>query len=601
MAREIELLAPAANAETAIQAILHGADAVYIGPSAHGARKAASNSLEDIKRVVDFAHPYGAKVYATMNTILYDHELQGAENLAWELYRAGVDALIVQDMALLRLDLPPIALHASTQCDTRTLEKAKFLEDVGFSQIVLARELTLREISEICSAVSVPVECFIHGALCVSYSGRCHASQATTGRSANRGECSQVCRLPFTMKDASGRILAQNRHLLSLKDFNASDLLDEMLEAGVSSLKIEGRLKDISYVKNVVAYYRARLDAIIAANPEKYRRSSYGCSVIDFKPQLDKSFNRGFTHYFLDSRRPASISSPLTPKSMGEVITDASQLNNGDGISFFNNRDEYEGVMVNGVEGRRIIGNRAFHIPKGHSIHRTLDAQWQKMLARPTASRRIWLDVTMYADRVEAEDERGVKVCLPTGIEFQPARTPRPLRDIFDKFGNTIYQLRDFKTESLEGMFAPASQLADLRRRLIDTLDSAARATYYFDKRRPENPACPYPADTLDYQDNVANELARKFYHSHGVAEISMAMEREASAKSSAEMRKKNNGMRSVMTTRHCILREMGKCLKFTSAAERDFKLPLTLTSGKSVFRLDFDCKRCEMHLLTDC
>ena len=326
---KIELLAPAANAEVAREAILHGADAVYMGPPSHGARKSAANSIEDISRTADFAHKFGAKVYATVNTIVYDHELKDVERLAWNLYRAGTDALIVQDMALLRLDLPPIALHASTQCDTRTIEKARFLEDVGFSQIVLARELTLKEIADICESLTVPVETFIHGALCVSYSGRCHASQATCGRSANRGECAQICRLPFTLTDANGKILAKDRHLLSLKDFNASDRLEELLNAGVRSLKIEGRLKDASYVKNVVAYYRQRLDNIIEASDGRYERSSSGESTVSFTPQLDKSFNRGFTRYFLDNRRQAGISSPLTPKSMGEEIKDISSLNNG--------------------------------------------------------------------------------------------------------------------------------------------------------------------------------------------------------------------------------------------------------------------------------
>ena len=335
--RELELLAPAGNADIAIEAILHGADAVYIGPPTHGARKAAANSLEDIKKVVSFAHQFGAKVYCTVNTIIYENELTEVESLIRKLYIIGVDALIVQDMGILRMDIPPIALHASTQCDTRTPEKAKFLEDVGFSQLVLARELTLNEIKKIHDTVDVPLECFIHGALCVSYSGRCHASQATKGRSANRGACAQICRLPFNLTDSRGRVLQKNKHLLSLKDFNLSDNLEELIQVGVSSFKIEGRLKEVGYVKNVVAYYRQKIDEIIRKYPDKYRRSSYGKSTIDFIPQLDKSFNRGFTTYFLNDRRPANISSPDTPKSMGEIITDINQLNNGDGISYFDN------------------------------------------------------------------------------------------------------------------------------------------------------------------------------------------------------------------------------------------------------------------------
>lgn len=593
--RSIELLAPAANASVAIEAILHGADAIYIGPSSHGARKSASNSLDEIKKVVDFAHPFGVKVYATVNTIIYDSELKSVEKLVWDLYRIGVDALIVQDMALLRLKLPPIALHASTQCDTRTVGKAKFLEEVGFSQIVLARELTLGEIKEICTSVSVPVECFVHGALCVSYSGRCHASQATMGRSANRGECAQLCRLPYTLTDANGKILAKDRHLLSLKDFNLSDRLEDLLNAGVSSLKIEGRLKDVTYVKNIVAYFRQRLDAIIRNSDGKYKRSSYGQSTTKFVPQADKSFNRGFTHYFLDNRRQLGISSTLTPKSMGEIITDPSELHNGDGISFFNEKQEYEGVMVNGISNGKIKGNREFRIPKGSPIHRTLDVQWQKTLSKPSSTRKLYLDIWISRKRVYARDERGVEAYVELNADIQPAKSHQDLRKAFDKLGNTIYNLREFHNEFDENVFIPASQLADARRRLLELLEATSKATYVYDKRRIENREFKFPYSKLDYQDNVANHLAKEFYHSHGVIEISDAMEIEKPVS-----KHKKNGMRSVMTTRHCILREMGKCLKEGNGERRDFKLPLKLSSGKNSFLLDFDCKNCEMHLLHD-
>lgn len=593
--RKIELLAPAANAEVAIEAILHGADAVYIGPPSHGARKNASNSISDLKRVVEFAHQYGAKVYATVNTIVYDHELKDVERLIRELYVIGVDALIVQDMGILRLDIPPIELHASTQCDTRTVEKALFLEKVGFSQIVLARELTLQEISDVCRSVSVPVETFVHGALCVSYSGRCHASQALLGRSANRGECAQICRLPFTLTDADGKVLASDRHLLSLKDFNASDRLEQLLEAGVSSLKIEGRLKDASYVKNVVAYYRHRLDEIIAKSNGLYIRSSYGQSEIKFRPQLDKSFNRGFTHYFLDGPRPSSISSPLTPKSMGEIITDVSQLHNGDGISFFNSRRQYEGVMVNGIEGKRIIPNRPVAIPKGVELHRTLDIQWEKCMAKNTAERRLWLDVRLTDKSLSARDERGSEATVRLDADIQQARTAQDLRRNFDRLGNTIYRLREFTTTCDSKTFIPASQLADARRRLLDALEAAARAGYNYGTRRHEDPEAKFPTDSLDYQDNVANHLAHQFYTSHGVTEIEPALETKERGGATTEIK---NGMQSVMTTRHCILRESGRCLRCRSEQERDFRLPLHITSGHNRFRLEFDCKRCEMHLM---
>ncbi len=599
--REIELLAPAANAEIAIEAIKHGADAVYIGPPSHGARKSAANSLEDIRRVVDYAHPFGAKVYTTVNTIIYDSELKKVESMISDLYRIGVDALIVQDMGILRMDIPPIALHASTQCDTRTPEKARFLEEVGFSQIVLARELTLEEIRKIYQSVNVPLECFVHGALCVSYSGRCHASKVMTGRSANRGECAQICRWPFTLSDADGKIIERNRHLLSLKDFNLSDRLEELLEAGASSLKIEGRLKDISYVKNIVGLYRQKLDTIIHDHPYKYRRSSAGTTELTFRPQADKSFNRGFTHYFIDNRRPKSISSPLTPKSMGEEIKDMTQLHNGDGISYFNDRKEYEGVMVNGVKGNRIIGNRAFQLPKGAKIHRTFDIEWQKEMARKTASRKLDLDVELTNSYIQAVDSRGVSASLPIPSGLQPALKRRNIRESFDKFGNTIYSLRNFNEDNFS-LFIPASQLSELRRNLIDTLMTAAKATYHFDYRRKENPDYPYPAEKLDYRDNVANSKALKFYKEHGIVGIEPALEtpenssilEESVIESSVPAKKE----RIVMTTRHCILRELGKCLKHSPVDKRNFRLPLSITSGNNKFRLNFNCEKCEMEVL---
>ena len=304
MVKTLELLAPAGNPDIAREAILHGADAVYIGASSHGARHNASNSIDDIKRVVEFAHIFRAKVYVTVNTIVYEKEIRQVERLISDLYNIGVDAIIVQDMGILRMEIPPIQLHASTQCDIRTPEKARFLQDAGFSQLVLPRELTLEEIREISEAVEVPLESFIHGALCVSYSGRCHASFATCGRSANRGECAQLCRLPYTLSDAEGRILARDKHLLSLRDLNTIDILPKIIAAGVTSFKIEGRLKEAAYVKNTVSAYRQALDSFISENPDKYRRSSAGKSEISFIPSLSKSFNRGFSHYFIDKRRP---------------------------------------------------------------------------------------------------------------------------------------------------------------------------------------------------------------------------------------------------------------------------------------------------------
>lgn len=593
--REIELLAPAANADIAIEAILHGADAVYIGGPAYGARKNATNSIEDIMKVVDFGHQYRVKVYVTVNTIVYDCEIPRVEKMIAKLYNIGVDAIIVQDMGILEMDLPPIALHASTQCDTRTIEKAKFLENSGFSQIVLARELSLGEIKDICDNITVPIECFVHGALCVSYSGKCHASCATTGRSANRGECAQLCRLPYSLHDCNGKTLIKDCHLLSLKDFNTLDYLDDLLIAGVSSFKIEGRLKDKDYVKNVTAAYRKKLDEIIRNHPDQYRRSSVGFSEITFNPNLNKSFNRGFTTYFLNQRRPTAITQPSTPKSMGEIIGDISELNNGDGISFFNSKGEYEGLLINGVNKGEIIGNRPFLIPKGAKIHRTFDKEWQKALAKNTANRKIPLIIRLDLTGVTAEDARGCKIKLPLPDLPQKSIKASNYKEVFSKLGNTHYIMKFFTDELAPRWFIPISKMTDLRRRMIEALDKVARATYKFDYRRKECSPNNYPAEELTYMDNVANRLAESFYKRHGVIEIERAMEtRDNSYKK--EITRKESYER-IMTTRHCILRENGLCLKDPRNSNLKILQPFYLTGSNLQFRLNFDCIACEMHV----
>lgn len=584
--RKLELLAPAANAEIAIEAIKHGADAVYIGAESHGARKAASNSLEDIQKVVQFAHIFRAKVYVTVNTIVYENELAKVENLCKDLYRIGVDALIVQDMALLRLNLPPIALHASTQCDIRTPEKAFFLQEIGMSQLVLARELTLPEIKRIVDAVEVPVECFIHGALCVSYSGKCHASMATTGRSANRGECAQICRLPYTLTDANGKIIARNKHLLSLKDFNASQKLEELIKIGVTSFKIEGRLKDKSYVKNIVTYYRGLLDKIIASSPDEYERSSYGLSRVSFEGSPSKSFNRGFTDYFLSSRRPESLATLLTPKSHGELINNISELHNGDGISFFDNNGTYQGVNVNRIDGDKILTGRKITIPDEAKIYRTFDVEWQKRLEKETAERTIWVDVEIDSRRIHAKDERGMEVSLLLDVTKDVARKPMQYKEEFQRLGNTNYRLRNFTSNLDSSVFIPKSELANLRRKLIVALNEANEANYRYEYRRKENPEVKFPYKNLDFRENIANSLAEKFYLEHGVNKIEQAMEIKS---------KKPVPGTVVMTTRHCVLRELGLCKRL---AGRHIAEPLTLSCGKQKFRLHFNCADCEMEVL---
>lgn len=587
MTRELELLAPAGNLEIAMQAILHGADAVYMGASSHGARQNAANSIDDIRRTVDFAHIYRAKVYVTVNTIVYESELKQVERLITELYHAGVDAIIVQDMGILRMDIPPIQLHASTQCDIRTPEKARFLQDVGFSQLVLPRELSLQEIRTIVEAVNVPVECFIHGALCVSYSGRCHASQTTCGRSANRGACAQICRLPYTLTDANGKIICKDKHLLSLRDFNTSDILPEIVKAGASSFKIEGRLKEVAYVKNVVAYYRQILDNIIAENPDMYRRSSCGTSEISFKPNLFKSFNRGFTHYFLTERRPRAITSPDTPKSIGEPIEDIRQLNNGDGISFFNSKGIYSGALVNGIKGNHIITARPANIPKGAQINRTFDRIWDKTMQSETATRKIGVSFHLDDAGLTATDERGCMVRLPLETTRDTARKEMDYSPIFAKLGNTPYRLIKFESSLDKTVFIPAGEMTQMRRDAIEALNNANLTTYPYQYRDTENKETRYMTTRLDYRDNVANPLAERFYREHGVKAIQPALEvSNTTDKSSIR----------VMTTRHCILRELGLCKKEKGLGR--YAEPLSISSGKNKFTLKFNCKDCEMNVL---
>ncbi len=604
--RDIELLAPARNADIAIEAIKHGADAVYLGPSSFGARAMAGNSTADIARVADFAHQFGARVYATVNTIVYDHELPQVEALIGDLYRAGVDALIVQDMGILRLDLPPIALHASTQCDLRTPAKARFLESLGFSQLVMARELTLQEISDIHAAVKVPLEAFVHGALCVSYSGRCQASQCLKGRSANRGECAQVCRLAYDLEDAAGHKLVQGKHLLSLRDFNAQPELSQMLASGVSSLKIEGRLKDMSYVKNVVAYYRQELDKIINVHPDQYRRSSAGTSSYTFTPDVSRSFNRSFTSYFLQERRPANghtMASIDTPKSMGQPlgkiihahgkqlrIATQVPLHNGDGISYLDARGEYCGVRVNRVEGHDIYLKDAVAVPRGAMAYRTLDKALDDVLAKPSAERRIAVDARLWWTGgklcLELSDERGNRVVHSVPLpSLDAANSPQGERQqaVLSKLGNTIYSLNHCTV--LPGKFIPSSLLTRLRRETVALLDRAHKATLSRPVRRPEDRDAQCYTTILTYADNVANHLAAQLYRDHGVTQIEPALEVKQPERDVP-----------VMHTRYCLRRELGACRRDPKAA-RQLPDPLYLHSGTTRLRVECDCQHCEMRL----
>lgn len=590
--RSIELLAPAGTAEIAVEAVRHGADAVYIGPPSHGARHAVSNSIDDIRRVVEFAHLFDAKVYVTVNTLVFDSEIASVERMIGQFYTIGVDALIVQDMGILRMDIPPIPLHASTQCDIRTPEKARFLQEAGFSQLVLARELSLDEIRNICNSVSVPVEVFIHGALCVSYSGRCGAGYACAGRSGNRGECPQICRQPFTLRDADGRILAKNKYLLSLKDFRAENHLPDLIEAGVSSFKIEGRLKEAGYVKNVTAHYSRRLDEIIHNLNERcrqdslalYSRSSYGKCHISFTPDIHKSFNRGFTDYRLSGATDKNgIASILTPKSLGEPISDIRNLKPGDGISFFDRMGEYSGVQVNGIKDGRVISNRPFLLPKGTQIYRTSSIEWKKEMDRETADRKLSLSVRMDEAGISFSDETGAFIRISHSIQAQPATSTTDYRKVFEKLGKTPFRLSEFEN-LVPRLFFPLSYLTSMRREGVEKLLQAKRIIYRYDYRHRENRDFPYPTSAIDYRDNVANRLAMQFYKDHGVTSIEPALEVSG---------RKNAKGRKVMSSRHCILRELGLCLRHGTK----LRFPLSLESGNITLLPSFDCNTCEMHL----
>ncbi len=598
--RAIELLSPAKDAVIGREAILHGADAVYIGAPRFGARAAAGCSVDEIARLCDFAHQYNARVYAALNTILYDKELAEAEQIAWQLYRAQVDALIVQDMSLLRLNLPPIALHASTQCDNRTPEKVQFLADAGFSQVVLARELSLDEIRAIAAATDVTLEAFIHGALCVSYSGQCYLSAAIAGRSANRGECAQCCRLPYTLTDATGRVVARDRHLLSLKDLNLSNSIEQLLDAGISSFKIEGRLKEAAYVKNVTAYYRAKIDAILERRPNDYRRASEGFSEITFTPDPRKSFNRGFTTYFFHRQPDEPIIQAATPKSLGEPVgkitsvTDARTfrydgtvaLHNGDGLCYIDNAGNFSGFRLNRVDGKQLYAATPQKLTPGIQLFRNSDTGFEAELARPSARRSIAVTLRFYeiatGFAIDISDGNRVVThrCDAAKIEARAPQRER-IKAELSKLGNTPFTAEQVIIETSRDYFIPVSQLSEWRREAIAWLQRARRLAYRPPQRHTARASLRVLSPTLDYRANIANASARDFYTEHGASHIEPAF--EIAQIDDAEL----------MRTRHCIRRYLGACLRTPQG--KHLQGPLYLSNGNTRLMLLFDCTHCEM------
>ncbi|WBU51520.1 U32 family peptidase [Kosakonia pseudosacchari] len=612
----LELLSPARDAAIAREAILHGADAVYIGGPGFGARHNAGNSLRDIAELVPFAHRYGAKVFITLNTILHDDELEPAQSLIHDLYQAGVDALIVQDMGVLELDIPPIELHASTQCDIRSVEKAKFLSDVGFSQIVLARELNLEQIRAIHSATDATIEFFIHGALCVAYSGQCNISHAQTGRSANRGDCSQACRLPYTLKDDQGRVVAYEKHLLSMKDNDQTANLAALIDAGVRSFKIEGRYKDMSYVKNITAHYRQMLDAIIDDRGD-LARASAGRTEHFFIPSTDKTFHRGSTDYFVNARK-IDIGAFDSPKfiglPVGEVLKVAKDhldvevtepLANGDGLNVLVKR-EVVGFRVNVAEKTGENRYRVFpnEMPDAlrtlrphHALNRNLDHNWQQALLKTSSERRIGVDIELGGWQEQLvltlTSEDGVSVTHTLEGQFDEANNAQKalesLKDGLAKLGQTRYYAQAITVNLPGALFVPNSLLNQLRREAVEMLEEARLANYQRGSRKPvATPAPIYPETHLSFLANVYNHKAREFYHRYGVQLIDAAFEAH-----------EEKGDVPVMITKHCLRFAFNLCPKQAKGNIKSWRAtPMQLVHGDEVLTLKFDCRPCEMHVI---
>ncbi|MDR3368342.1 U32 family peptidase [Rhodoferax sp.] len=636
---QLELLAPARDAAIGIEAVNHGADAVYIGGPGFGARSSADNSVADIAKLVAHAHRFNSRIFVTLNTILRDDELESARKLAWQLYDAGVDALIIQDMGLLGIDLPPIQLHASTQTDIRTPEKARFLQDVGLSQIVLARELTLEQIAAIRAATDPAkstIEFFVHGALCVAYSGQCYISAAHTGRSANRGECSQACRLPYQVIDDKGRFVAHDKHVLSMKDNNQSDNIAALVDAGVRSFKIEGRYKDMAYVKNITAHYRTLLDELIEERQHSdtpLSRASSGSTTFSFTPDPNQNFNREFTDYFVHGRQD-TIGAFDTPKNPGQAIGHVLQtgpnwveleltsryteLHNGDGLCYYDLQKELVGLAINRAElisakkaRWRVFPKDALDTLKdlraGVEVNRNRDVNWLRQLDKKSSDRRIgvWAKLHVLADAVQLtltdEDGHSATVQQPfPAANRQPAMdaeaATEQARAQLSRLGNTIFIAISLDITWARGQFdaivLPSSLLNALRRDAVEALETAhTQAFTRLPRAVPVEPPVPYPDDTLSYLANVFNKPAHDFYARHGVKVIAPAYEAVQEL-----------GEVSLMITKHCVRFSLSLCpkqAKGVTGVQGFVKAePLQLVNGKEKLTLRFDCKPCEMHVM---
>jgi collagenase-like PrtC family protease len=607
MKKKIEILSPAKNLIQGMAAINAGADAVYIGAPQFGARSNATNSIEDIEELIQYAHLFKAQVFVVINTILYDHELADCKKLIYQLYAIGVDALIVQDMALMEMDLPPIVIHASTQANNRDPKHVKFLKDAGMKRVVLARELNLDQIKDISKATDVELEFFVSGALCVSFSGNCYMSIANGERSANRGSCAQNCRLPYNLTDGTGKTLIANSHLLSIKDLDLSDQLPNLIEAGITSFKIEGRLKDMVYVKNNTSYLRKKLDAFLENN-ETYQKASSGKTHYNFEAEMDRSFNRGYTDYFVN-KRTEKIGSWDSPKSQGQligklleikangyVIENYDKLNNGDGLCFLNENGEQDGVQINIIINNIVVPNTFKTINPGTLIYRNSDAAFNKLVEREDSAIRkisVKLKFTETNDgfQLVAIDEDGHESLSAFQAEKELAKneesTVPNIKKNLSKTGNTPFMVDEIEIVFSKNWFLPISKINEVRRVVLEQLVDIRVKQYHREEFQITKTDHPYPVSKLDFTYNVSNQLSRSFYKRHGVTEIEKAFELQWEP-----------GKSRVMTTKYCVKYELGKCARFQKATMGEKVVePLTLKHGENEYKLKFNCKPCEMEI----
>jgi len=601
----IELLAPAKNLICGRAAISHGADAIYIGGPKFGAREDAGNSLQDIEKLVEEAQVFGVKVYVALNTILYDSELEDARQQIRNLYEIGVDALIIQDMGILEMDLPPIPLHASTQLHNYLPEHIKFLEAVHFKRVVLARELSIDQIRNIRSQTSIELEAFVHGSLCVSFSGRCYLSHAIGGRSANRGACAQPCRKRYTLYDADKKVISADQHLLSLKDLNQSGSIKELAEAGIQSFKIEGRLKDVDYVKNITAFYRKKMDAFLEDQPE-FQAASAGKSFLSFEANPAKSFNRGATDYFLHGRTKEIVSFE-SPKFLGELVGEVTlvttkyfeiystlEIANNDGLVFISAAGESVGIKVNVVERSRIFPDKMNGIYPGAKVYRNYDHLFQQQLKADLTVRKIAVKIEIGESddgfELTAHDESGIMVTSEYNLPKNPARdilkSKETITHQLTKSGDTPYFVSGVETNGTEKFFFQASVLNSMRRDLLERITEVRKKKTRAQISNEPN-SVPYPDKEIGFEGNISNQLARQFYVRHGVENPEMAFEKQADPHG-----------KTVMTTKYCLKFQMGFCPKFGGKKPLNFSEPFSLNDGTNELRLDFDCLRCVMKVI---